>query len=58
MSKKDENQAQRLTNKVVELLDSVHHLELTLSRLKNEGEELLRKLLQRHEKKHGHHGDI
>lgn len=49
MNKQDEKKAQKLTDEIVELLDSVHQLELTLSRVKNEGEELLRKLLKRHE---------
>ncbi len=34
-----------LTNQNIELLNDVHELEVTLSRIKNEGEELLRKFM-------------
>jgi len=47
MSKKDEKKLEGLTNETVKLLDAIHKLEVTLSRIKNEGEELLRKLMNR-----------
>ena len=43
MSKKDEKRIEKLTDEIVVLLNRLHKLELTLSRIKNEGEELLRK---------------
>ena len=45
MNKEDEKKLENLIDEDVELLDNVHKLELTLSRIKNEGEELMRKLL-------------
>jgi len=45
MSPEDKKKLESLIDEDVKLLDDVHKLELTLSRIKNEGEELLRKLL-------------
>ena len=47
MDKKDEKRIEKLTDQIVVLLNRVHQLELTLSRIKNEGEELLRKFMVR-----------
>jgi len=47
MDKKDEKRIEKLTDQIVVLLNRVHRLELTLSRIKNEGEELLRKFMVR-----------
>jgi len=47
MSKKDEKHIEKLTDQLVVLLNRLHKYELTLSRIKNEGEELLRKFMIR-----------
>lgn len=47
MSKKDEKKLEKLEDQLVVLLNRVHNLELTLSRLKNEGQELLRDIMIR-----------
>lgn len=46
MKKKDKAELEKLTNETVKLLSSLNALEKTFSRIKNEGEELLRKLLK------------
>lgn len=47
MSKKDEKRIEKLMDEVVVLLNRVHKLELTTSRVKNELEELLQKTMIR-----------
>lgn len=47
MSKADEKKLERLTNRTVRLLGRINTLEKTFSRVKNEAEELLRKLLRK-----------
>lgn len=45
MIKKKERKLDRLLNRTVKIMDKLHQLEITFSRLKNESEELLRELL-------------
>jgi len=51
MSRKQERKFENLTNRVVKLMNRLHELEMTFSRLKNESEELLRKMLSRQDGK-------
>lgn len=46
----DEKKAKKLLDKLVEIMSQVNALEKTFSRLKNEAEELLRKLLKVNDK--------
>ena len=41
----DEKKLERLTNKLIKVIERLHELEKTFSRLQNETEELLRKML-------------
>jgi len=50
MSKVDEKELESLTNRTVKLMGDQNKLEKTFSRLKNETEELLRKLLKKNDK--------
>lgn len=50
MSKADKAKLEKLTNQTVDLLGTLNALEKTLSRVKNESEELLRKLLKVNDK--------
>jgi len=47
MSKADKAKLEKLTNETVDLLGTLNTLEKTFSRIKNEAEELLRKLLKK-----------
>jgi len=47
MSQTNEQKLERLTNQTVKLISQHNTLEKTFSRIKNEAEELLRKLLAR-----------
>lgn len=47
MSEADKKKLEGLTNKAVNLLGTLNTLEKTFSRIKNEAEELLRKLLKK-----------
>ena len=47
MSKADKAKLEKLTNETVDLLGTLNVLEKTFSRIKNEAEELLRKLLKK-----------
>lgn len=47
MSETDEKKVEKLLGKLIELVSDLNVLEKTFSRLKNEAEELLRKLLKR-----------
>lgn len=51
MSKTDEKKLESLTSRTVNLMNSQNRLEKTFSRLKNETEEFLRKLMKRNEYK-------
>ncbi len=52
MSKKtDEEKTEHLLGKLIEVVSQLNALEKTFSRLKNESEELLRKLLKRNDKR-------
>jgi len=46
-SKADEKKLEKLLDKAVKLMGNLNGLEITFSRIKNESEELLRKLLKR-----------
>jgi len=46
-SKIDEKKLEKLTDRAVKLMSNLNGLEITFSQLKNESEELLRKLLKR-----------
>lgn len=47
MSESDEKRLEKLTGKLIEVIDQLNIIEKTFSRVKNESEELLRKLLKR-----------
>ena len=49
MSKAEEKKATRLLEKLVKVMNQINTLEKTLSRIKNEAEELLRKQLKRND---------
>jgi len=51
MSKTDEKKATQLLEQLVKIISQLNALEKTFSRIKNEAEELLRKLLRRNEHK-------
>lgn len=51
MSETDKKKAKRLLGELVEVMSQVNALEKTFSRLKNESEELLRKLLKANDKR-------
>lgn len=50
MNKTDERKLERLTDRAIRLSGKLNALEKTFSRLKDETEELLRKLLKRNDK--------
>ena len=47
MSKTNKKELEKLTNQTADVLSKLNILEKTFSRIKNEAEELLRKLLKR-----------
>ncbi len=47
MSNANEKKLEKLTDKAVKLMSNLNGLEITFSQLKNETEELLKKLLKR-----------
>jgi len=51
MSKADEKKLESLTNRTIKLMSQQNALEKIFSRLKNETEELLRKLIKRNDDK-------
>ena len=47
MSESDEKKLEKLTGRLIEVIGQLNSIEKTFSRLKDESEELLRKLLKR-----------
>jgi len=47
MSKKDEKKFESLTNRTIKLMDKIHKARKALTKLENESDALLRKLLKR-----------
>jgi len=47
MSKKDEKKLESLTDRLVKLMDKIYKAQKSLTRLENESDALLRKLLNR-----------
>jgi len=53
MSEKDEKKLEKITSRLIGVISQLNILEKTFSRLKNESEELLRKLLKRNGQNQG-----